>query len=214
MQHSNNIWVGGDFNVPNVDWSDVMSAPNSPNTQLATKLIEVTNDRSLKQVVDLPTRKDNTLDLFFRPTSNPSLINRTITIPPLTQAADHDIVFIDVNTRASIPKQTPATKFLYKKADWASMRQEMSNYILPTTSVQEQWNDMENFLKSLMKKFIPTKVFRPQKHKPWITREIINNIHRRDKYFKAWRKTKSEDIHHSYLVQRALYQQKIRQALK
>ena len=87
-------------------------------------------------------------------------------IPPLTQAADHDIVFIDVNTRASIPKQTPATKFLYKKADWASMRQEMSNYVLPTTSVQEQWNDMENFLKSLMNKFIPTKVFRPQKHKP------------------------------------------------
>ena len=211
-QHSNNIWLGGDFNVPNVDWSDVMSTPNSPNTQLATKLIEVTNDRSLTQVVDLPTRKDNTLDLFF--TSNPSLINRTITIPPLTQAADHDIVFIDVNTRASIPKQTPATKFLYKKADWASMRQEMSNYVLPTTSVQEQWNDMENFLKSLMKKFIPTKVFRPQKHKPWITREIINNIHRRDKYFKAWRKTKSEDIHHSYLVQRALCQQKIRQAHK
>ena len=166
-QHSNNIWLGGDFNVPNVDWSDVMSAPNSPNTQLATKLIEVTNDRSLTQVVDLPTRKNNTLDLFF--TSNPSLINRTITIPPLTQAADHDIVFIDVNMRASIPKQTPATKFLYKKADWASMRQEMSNYVLPTTSVQEQWNDMENFLKSLMKKFIPTKVFRPQKHKPWIT---------------------------------------------
>ena len=128
-QHSNNIWLGGDFNVPNVDWSDVMSTPNSPNTQLATKLIEVTNDRSLTQVVDLPTRKDNTLDLFF--TSNPSLINRTITIPPLTQAADHDIVFIDVNTRASIPKQTPATKFLYKKADWASMRQEMSNYVPP-----------------------------------------------------------------------------------
>ena len=101
-QHSNNIWLGGDFNVPNIDWSDVMSAPNSPNTALATKLIEVTNDRSLTQVVDLP-RKDNTLDLLF--TSNPSLINRTITIPPLTQAADHDIVFIDVNTIESLYPQ-------------------------------------------------------------------------------------------------------------
>ena len=164
----------------------MMSTPNSSNTQLADTLIEVTNDRSLTQIVDIPTRKENILDLFF--TSNPSLINRMVTAPPLIQTADHDIVFIDVNTRASIPKQTPPTKFLYRKADWVSMRHEMSQYILPTTSVQEQWNDMENFLKSLMKKFIPTKVFRPQKHKPWITREIINNIHRRDRYFKAWKK--------------------------
>ena len=94
--HKNNIWLGGDFNVPNIDWSDVMSTPNSSNTQLADTLIEVTNDRSLTQIVDIPTRKENILDLFF--TSNPSLINLMVTAPPLTQTADHDIVFIDVNT--------------------------------------------------------------------------------------------------------------------
>ena len=160
-QRSNNVWLGGDFNVANVDWSDVMCSPNSSNTKLADKLIEVTNDHSLAQIVDLPTRKENILDLFF--TTNPSLINRMITVPPLTPSADHDIVFIDINTRASIPKQTPPTKFLYSKANWDSMRREMSNYALPTTSVQEQWNHLESFIKTLMKKYIPTKVFRPQK---------------------------------------------------
>ena len=107
-QRRNNVWLGGDFNVPNVDWSDVMCSPNSSNTKLADRLIEVTNNHSLAQIVDLPPRKDNILDLFF--TTNPSLINRTITVPPLTPSANHDIVFIDVNTRTSIPKQTPPTK--------------------------------------------------------------------------------------------------------
>ena len=79
-QHKNHMWLRGDFNVPNVDWSDVMSTSNSSNTQLAATLIEITNDRSLTQIVDLPTRKENILDLFF--TSNPSLINQMITAPP------------------------------------------------------------------------------------------------------------------------------------
>ena len=73
------------------------------------------------------------------------------------------------------PSNHHLQSFFIGKADWLSMRHELSQYILSTTSVQEQWNDMENFLKSLMKKFIPTKVFQPQNHKPWITREIIND---------------------------------------
>ena len=211
-QRSNNVWLGGDFNVTNIDWSDVMCSPNSSKTKLADKLIEATNDHSLAQIVDLPTRKENILDLFF--TTNPSLINRMITVPPLTPSVDHDIVFIDVNTGASIPKQTPPTKFLYSKANWDSMRREMSNYALPTTSVQEQWNHLERFIKTLIKKFIPTKVFRPQEHKTWITREIISNIHRRDRYFTAWKKNKSEELQQSYLTQWALCQRNIRKAHK
>ena len=92
------------------------------------------------------------------------------------------------------------------------MRHEMSQYILPTTSAQEQWNDMENFLKSLKKKFIPTKVFRPQKHNPGLQEKLLIIYIEETDILKHGKKT--EDIHHSYLVQRALCQLKVRQAHK
>ena len=88
------------------------------------------------QIVDIPTRKENTLDLFF--TTNPSLVNRVKSLPPLTEEADHDVVFVDVNSRAAVPKQQPTTKLLYDKADWDTMKQEMSDYSLPAQSVQKQ----------------------------------------------------------------------------
>ena len=101
-QHKNNIWIGGDFNLAGIDWNNLTTLPSSPNTKICSALIETINDFSLSQVVDLPTRKANILDLFF--TSNPSLVNQVTTTPPLTEKADHDIVFIDVNTQAFIPK--------------------------------------------------------------------------------------------------------------
>jgi len=63
-----------------------------------------------------------------------------------------------------------------KKADWDSMGNDMKNYKLPSAPVQ--WDHLENTIGSLMKKHIPMKTPRPQKHKPWITREIIILIQR------------------------------------
>ena len=95
-----NIWLGGDFNLPKVNLSDQQILPGNPNAKITSSLITCSNDHSLTQVVELSTRKANTLDLFF--TTNPSLINRVTTAPPLKDA-DHDMVFIDINTRAAIP---------------------------------------------------------------------------------------------------------------
>ena len=144
--------------MPHMGWIDTKTLPSNSNHSLSTILIDTINDHTLSQIVDHPTRKENLLDLFF--TSNPSLINRVITVPPLTPDADHDIVFIDVNTRATVPKKKPSTKFLYDKANWDSMKVSMNNYCLPQKPVQEQWNHLENFLQNLMRKYIPSKVSR------------------------------------------------------
>ena len=45
-------------------------------------------------------------------------------------------------------------------------------------------------LNSLLKKFIPTKILKPLKHKPWITRDIrtiIHRIHRRNGAYNSWK---------------------------
>ena len=52
-----NIWVGGDFNLPDIDWSDVKLLPGNVNVNLSNSLIDLMNDMALTQVVDHPTRK-------------------------------------------------------------------------------------------------------------------------------------------------------------
>ena len=102
-----NIWVGGDFNLPDIDWSDVKLLPGNVNVNLSNSLIDLMNDMALTQVVDHPTRKNSILDLFF--TSNATLVNRFTTTPRLTAKADHNIVFVDLNTRPHLPKQSHNT---------------------------------------------------------------------------------------------------------
>ena len=95
--------------------------------KLSNSLIDLMNDLALTQVVDHPTRKDSILDLFL--TSNPTLLNRFTTTPPPTVKADHDIVFIDLNTRPHLPQQSPNTRYLYNKADSEGMKKKMSSYM-------------------------------------------------------------------------------------
>jgi len=67
-----NIWIGGDFNLPHIDWKDEKILPGNHNVKISNMLIECIEDLSLTQTVEDPTRKDNILDLFF--TTNPKLI--------------------------------------------------------------------------------------------------------------------------------------------
>ena len=89
--------------------------PTNPSPSLSNKLIDVTNDLSLSQIATEGTRQNNILDLFF--TTNPTLINRSYTAPPLTSTCDHSIVLVDVNTRPTLPKQKARSRFIYRKAN-------------------------------------------------------------------------------------------------
>jgi hypothetical protein len=51
----------------------------------------------MEQIVDFPTRLDNTLDLVF--TTHRSLVNKC---KPLPGISDHDIVLVDTNIRINM----------------------------------------------------------------------------------------------------------------
>ena len=84
------IWIGGDFNLPDINWNSMAVNGNHNLLQMNNRFLEMIQNCNLDQVVKFPTRLDNTLDLFL--TNRPSLINRCTPIPGI---ADHDIVFIE-----------------------------------------------------------------------------------------------------------------------
>ena len=182
---ADNIWIGGDFNLPHTDWVNLSATPGNSCISQTETLIHAVNDHSLTQVIDCATRKNNLLDLLF--TTRPSLVNQCGCIPPLGEA-DHDIVFVDLNTRATIPKKSPTTRLLYHKADWEGMAKNLNGLILPAGDIQHKWDFLESTLQSLVKKFVPARQSRPNDQKPWVTSELKTLFHKCDRAFKRQKK--------------------------
>ena len=80
------IVLCGDFNVPNIDWSvgfpTVSSLP-------ANSLCDLVNDNYLSQLVTVPTRGDNILDLLF--SNSPNFI-ANVQVTDNLPGTDHDAI--------------------------------------------------------------------------------------------------------------------------
>jgi hypothetical protein len=117
------IWIGGDANLPDIDWqNDSIQGHNYP-VGISKAYIDLTNDIGCQQMVDFPTRLNNTLDIFL--TNRPSLVNRCCSIPGLS---DHDIVLIDSNVTPHRRKPTRRLIYLWKQANINEMKKELTEY--------------------------------------------------------------------------------------
>ena len=82
-----NIWVGGDLNLPKMDWNTTSPSPECKHQAFYHQVIDTLNNSNLTQMVNLPTRESNILDLFL--TTNPTLVNQVNILPGIS---DHNIV--------------------------------------------------------------------------------------------------------------------------
>ena len=79
------------------------------------------DDNCLTQMVCEPIRENNILDLFI--TNSPTLVDSVSVVPGI---ADHQAVSAVVRLRPSIQKVKPRTVHLYTKANWDSMKEDIS----------------------------------------------------------------------------------------
>lgn len=84
------VWVGGDFNMPKLDWSNITPTSDCKLQSHYRDFINILFDNNLTQVVKDPTRENHILDLFL--TNNPSIVNRANVIPGIS---DHDAVLVN-----------------------------------------------------------------------------------------------------------------------
>lgn len=126
------IYILGDFNLPGIDWDyHTISAGQTIESQRACNdLFEFMDNNFLTQMIKLPTRKDNTLDLVL--TNKPQDIIETNVSD--TQLSDHKLVELLLSYNPT--KQTPQNKdeidphsfraVNYHKADFKSMNEHLS----------------------------------------------------------------------------------------
>ena len=109
---SPNIIIGGDFNLPGIDWETWQTG--CTNKSQHKVLLDFLLNNSLSQLISQATRptSNNILDLLI--TSSPNLIENIQTVPGIS---DHLAIIFDVNLKPHIPKKPSRKVYQFHKAD-------------------------------------------------------------------------------------------------
>ena len=187
------IVVGGDFNLPGVNWKHKRVPLGTQNKKQAKCLLSFMEELHLHQMVHIPTRNSNILDLLF--TDAPDLINKVSSAPGLS---DHDTVIVDHQLKAFINKKEPRSVPLYHKANWEEVKQcprVFATSYFPANKdivqpINTNWSDIKHCITTCIADLIPHKSIGTRFHLPYITKPIqIKNRKRQ----RVYRKVKKSD---------------------
>ena len=143
------------------------------------------SDHGLEQMVHVPTRKKNILDLILT-----TLPGQFQDVHSPDKLSDHDIVSGTLKICTHPPIKEPRRKvYLYQKGGYESMRKDTLEFAQEkyfnghsdTRSVQENFDLIISFIQDSADKHIPSKTSRSVSSIPWITSEIRKKIRRRNK---------------------------------
>ena len=122
--HSSTLWIGGDMNLPDLDWPNETILSNNYPVKINELILETTHDTALTQMVDFPTRGSNILDIFL--TNRPTLVNKCEAIPGIS---DHDsAIFIEADVNAKLQKVPRRKIYLWSKGNMEEMRKDLESF--------------------------------------------------------------------------------------
>ena len=89
------VWVVGDLNLPDINWSSNSVDNNQYKKDINEKVLNTIENCGMQQMVELPTRNNKTLDILL--TNRPSLVTNCSVQPGVS---DHDIVMLSADINA------------------------------------------------------------------------------------------------------------------
>lgn len=207
------VVIGGDFNYPGWDWSNKIIKPGTSHPKLHYEFANILDDTGLTQLVERPTRGENTLDLFI--TNLPNQASRIEVVPGIS---DHDIVYVEFNLALQKLKITPRNIPIYKKANWDSMKKELAELHAALSQNYERddvntlWNKFKLKLSELTRDHIPHKRIKQKSTQPWISLSIQKLIKKRDRLYKKAKKCGDPTLKQKVKALKHTIQRQLRQA--
>ena len=194
------FWLGGDFNIPDINWKSQDVLDNQYDREINNQFIEMSQDLGLSQIVDSPTRGTSFLDLFF--TNHPDLIKDCNILAGL---GDHEIVSIKTSLQAHRKKPTKRLIQLWNKANTQNLINETRDlkikfFTLFTHSdnVLDLWNFIKTEFCKIIENNVPTKFSSSKFHQPWINTETKRLIRRKNRWFRKAKKSNSPHVWNLY----------------
>lgn len=121
IQKSNPIWLAGDFNLPDIDWTTNTTTGNQYSHDLNRLFLELYESTKLCQCVNFNTRKNSTLDLLL--TNRPSFVTLCDKMP---EFGDHDTsVIADIICHPKKIKPIQRKVYLWKNANITQLRKDI-----------------------------------------------------------------------------------------
>jgi hypothetical protein len=178
------IILGGDFNLPSIEWG-THSSYVKPSPQYCKTVndlgLELVNTTGLTQVVQEPTRGNNILDLMF--VLSPDMVKDTSIIPGI---GDHEAVCLKYDCQIKRVFRPPRKVLLFSRMNTDRIRQEIRRFqtnfstASDNRSASENWNAFTNFMKILVDQHIPQKTIKGTRL-PWISPDILSLMQRRNR---------------------------------
>ena len=173
------VWLAGDLNLPNIDWSNNTVNGNHYPPSLCNVFLDFMAYHGLVQMNLLPTRYNNILDVFF--TNQPLTSISVETAPGIS---DHEAVIV----RSAISVKTlPVIKrkvYIWHKADFSVIDNLIANFTATflnhpiDTPVQQLWDSYKALCADCLK-LVPTKILSSiNSNQPWAT-PLIRRLSRR-----------------------------------
>jgi hypothetical protein len=111
-----NVILGGDLNLPDLDWVKYDVLPNPQYGYRVNRLLlDIVEEHGLQQNVYKPTRLNNTLDLLFA--TYPDLVDK---VQVFSGMSDHSVVTAEINVNPR-PNKKPPEKCTYSEK-WMSTK--------------------------------------------------------------------------------------------
>ena len=154
------IWIGGDANLPDINWSLNTVSGNNNKKEINVTFLQAVENSGLDQVVDFQTRDDNLLDIFL--TNRPSLIQSCKSLPGIS---DHEIVYVESDVSVKYQRPIRRKIWLWSKADLPSMKEDMNSFsdefigkYSIEADVDTMWTEFSSKCTQLMTDYIPSKL--------------------------------------------------------
>ena len=190
------LWIGGDANLPDIDWKSSTVTGHNYLLSINNAFIDLMYDLGSEQIVDFPTRSSNTLDIFV--TNRPTLVNKCIPIPGLS---DHDIVMVDANIVPARQKPPKRLIYLWKQCNLTDMEQDLHQSVqgflkVSTTStpIDSLWASFKSICMTALHKHVPTKLTSGRFSQPWCNRKIRRLARRKQRAFRKAKRTGSNKV--------------------
>ncbi len=169
--------LGGDFNVPGVDWNSSSVKPGADKASTCQSIIDITNDHGLTQQQLDATRGSNVLDLYFM--TNPTLTKNVETIPGIS---DHAAIVVESDIKPMHNKPAPRKVYQYKKAEWEKIHEELTSLCddfmetCANRDVSENWDKFKSIITNTIDKYVPCKLTSTRHNLPWLSQSIKRNM--------------------------------------
>jgi hypothetical protein len=185
------IILAGDFNCPDIDWPNLIVKKGATDRDVQQALVDLSIEHRLTQVHDQPTRNNNILDLVF--TNNPSLVKTSSSVPGIS---DHAMVVTDIDIIPQKIKQKPRKIFIFSKANWDSINEDMQHLSATVvteaeskdSTIQSLWDTLKAGIEKSINKHVPSKMSKKLKSLPWLNNNLKRMIRRKSRLYKHAKK--------------------------